>query len=122
MRIYQMTNHNGNAWANQVVIEFERGKPCYCKILQSYQSLVCMIDLENNKVDFGDDWDYSRTTMKAVCKFLSDEIGGKWDKKEIERALKDGYITINNGYKCVGWEFSTACDDFFSDFFKYAHN
>lgn len=112
MNLYQMTNHNGNAWANQIVASFEN---IGVKILQSYNSKVVMIDREEKIVSFGDDWDYSKTTMKAVVKFLSDEIGGDWNARKIREALSRGDFMNEWGAK---WEAHTACDDFFNDFFK----
>lgn len=115
MKVYQLTNHNGNAWANQFVVEFEK---LNIKILQSYKSKVCMIDKNENHITLGDDWDYSKTTMRAVKKFIEENIGGTWNAEEIRRALKEEYITLyNRNGTTEGWTFANGCEDFFNDFF-----
>lgn len=112
MKLYQMTNHNGNAWANQIVASFDE---LNTQILQSYNSKVVLIDWDTHTLDFGDDWDYSKTTMKAVCKFLAENVGGDWNARRIREALKVGDFMDEYGEK---WEAHTASDDFFNDFFK----
>lgn len=117
MKVYQLINHNGNAWANQFVIRFDDYN---IDILQSYNSKVVMIDFSENHISFGDDWDYSKTTMKAVCKFLTDNIGdlenGKpWNAHNIRKALESGEAVDDYGTK---WTLANACEDFFNDFFK----
>ena len=115
MHIYQLTNHNGNPWTNQVVVDFDK---LHIKILQSYNSKVCMIDTNEDHITLGDDWDYSRTTMKAVKKFLEDNLGGSWNASDIRQALKEGHITQPYGYDLVrDYTVANGCDDFFNDFF-----
>lgn len=108
-----MLNANGNPWANQFVIAFEGPNII---ILQSYRSTVAMIDFNENHVTLGDDWDYSKTTMRAVNKFLSDNLAGKWDSKRIRKALETGEDV--NEYTGRKWTFANGSDDFFNDFFK----
>ena len=99
MKVYQLINHNGNAWANQFVIATKYGD-----ILQSYNSLVAFAGDDGGKhISLGDDWDYSRTTLKAVCRFLSERVGRKLDTAEIRKALERGTLddwTISNGAEC----------------------
>lgn len=87
MKTRQMINANGNPWANQIVIE--NGS---ATILQSYSSKV--VTIESGKVVLGKDWDYSKTTMRAVCAFLSEEYGGFWNKSWIIKAIASGEFTL----------------------------
>ena len=63
--------------------------------LQSYDSGVAC------KSDGGipilyKDWDYSRTTMKYVNKFLSEVFNKHVTKKDIDKMKKEGKIIIKN--------------------------
>ena len=63
--------------------------------LQSYDSVVAC------KSDGGipilyKDWDYSRTTMKYVSKFLSDVFNKHVTKKDIDKMIKEGKVIIKN--------------------------
>ena len=117
MKVYQLLNDNGRAWANQFVITFDAYN---IDILRSYKSNVVLYDRNENHIALGDDWDYSKTTTRAVCKFLKDATGTAWTKEEIKRAISDEYITIYNREtgKATGWSFATACDGYFEDFFR----
>lgn len=93
MKVYQLENARGRAWANQLVIEGE-GKTQ----LQSYSSIVVSI-LENGDIVLGPDWDYSNTTRRAVYKFLDDHGISLHGDAEIRKALKDG--KVSNGWRIV---------------------
>ncbi len=93
MKVYQLENTRGRAWANQFVIE-GNGKTQ----LQSYNSVVVSIE-ENGDVKLGPDWDYSNTTRRAVYKFLNDHDINLRGDAEVRKALKDG--KISNGWKVV---------------------
>ena len=86
--VCNLINANGNATANQFVInDFENGKV----IFQSYSSKVCEIDFQNHKIVLGYDWDYSRTTMKHLAEFLRQNGLGCMDNaKAVRKAIKDG--------------------------------
>lgn len=84
-----MTNQNGNAWANQFVIQ-KTG----ATILQSYNSLVVLVDYTFKRLGFGDDYDYSNTTARAVSKFLLDELGVNWKADDKRKALEKGTAEI----------------------------
>ena len=63
--------------------------------LQSYDSVVaCKSDGEIPILY--KDWDYSRTTMKYVNKFLSDVFKKHITKKDIDKMEKEGKIIIKN--------------------------
>lgn len=85
-----MTSYNGNKVANQFIIKESNGDIS----LQSYKSLVCQIRGGGLGFDrvvcFGRDWDFSRTTMKYVSKFLADNgfdylVGSRNIREGIER-------------------------------------
>lgn len=101
MKVAQMININGNAWANQFIIEDNNGV-CH---LQSYKSLVVSLSLEDKKITLHKDWDYSKTTLRAVDKFIKDYIGGDWCKKEIEKAISKGEWTDRFGFT---WKFEES--------------
>ena len=63
--------------------------------LQSYESVVvCKSDGEIPILY--KDWDYSRTTMKYVSKFLSNVFNKHVTKKDIDKMVKEGKIIIKN--------------------------
>tara|TARA_R100000479_G_scaffold22289_1_gene8479 strand:+ start:1078 stop:1341 length:264 start_codon:yes stop_codon:yes gene_type:complete len=72
--------------------------------LQSYKSIVAKYNKETKIVYLGYDWDYSRTTMKYVKKFIGQCSGAGSDFaiKDLKRALKEesnllGVRTLFNG-------------------------
>ena len=63
--------------------------------LQSYDSVVaCKSDGEIPILY--KDWDYSRTTMKYVGKFLSEVFNRHITKKDIDKMVKEGKVIIKN--------------------------
>ena len=63
--------------------------------LQSYDSVVaCKSDGEIPILY--KDWDYSRTTMKYVSRFLSDVFNEHITKKDIDKMVKEGKVIIKN--------------------------
>ena len=74
---------------NQFVIEI--GEKTY---LQSYDSVVAC---KGGEVPIlYKDWDYSRTTMKYVSKFLSDVFNKPIKKKDIDKMMKEGKVIVKN--------------------------
>ena len=63
--------------------------------LQSYDSVVACKS-EGGIPILYKDWDYSRTTMKYVNKFLSDVFNKHITKKDIDNMIKDGKVIIKN--------------------------
>lgn len=56
--------------------------------LQSYQSIVAMYDIKNDMITLGRDWNYSRTTLKYVKKFMGMIIDCEpavFKKKDLEK-------------------------------------
>ena len=97
MRVEQLINTNGNPNANQFII-YDGDKT----IFQSYNSIVCEIKrVEGSKVvKFGSDWDYSRTTMKHLNTFLSDNgFAHLTGANTIRKAIKKG--ESERGYKVI---------------------
>ena len=63
--------------------------------LQSYESVVACKSVGEIPILYKD-WDYSRTTMKYVNKFLSDVFNKHITKKHITKMVKEGKIIIKN--------------------------
>ena len=89
-KVTNMTSTNGNKIANQFILKDSNGDIS----LQSYDSLVCQLRKGSLGFDrvvaFGRDWNYSRTTVKCVNKFLKDNgldilAGTKNIREGIER-------------------------------------
>ena len=63
--------------------------------LQSYDSVVaCKSDGEVPILY--KDWDYSKTTMKYVNRFLSDVFNKRIKKRDIDKMAKEGKVIIKN--------------------------
>ena len=94
--VSNLINKNGNATANQFVINYydiPTGQPFVA--FQSYSSRVCEIANISGKtvVTFGHDWDYSRTTTKHLTTFLEDfGCSALNNTNTIRKAIKKGYI------------------------------
>ena len=65
------------------------------EFLQSYESVVASKSVGEAPILFKD-WDYSRTTMKYVSRFLSDVFNRHITKKDIDKMAKEGKIIIKN--------------------------
>lgn len=93
MRVRNLINENGKAVANQFVITEEiDGEIAF----QSYDSRVCEIRGTGlgfeNIIVLGCDWDYSKTTTKHLITFLQQNGIDVSCKKDIDEALKRGYL------------------------------
>lgn len=93
--VANLINDNGRAVANQFVI-IENGVVKF----QSYNSLVCELRGAGMGFDevvvLGKNWDYSRTTMKHLCKFLRDNnLGILASSKDIREAIDRGHARYN---------------------------
>lgn len=63
------------------------------KILQSYASKVAEISGDN--ILLYNDWDYSRTTLKYVVKFINDySINAVHSKKDILALIQANIVTL----------------------------
>ena len=63
--VCNMIGRTGKPVANQFVITMPDG----C-LFQSYRSRICYYNVEENKLYFGTNWNYSRTTSKYLAQFL----------------------------------------------------
>lgn len=95
MKISNLVNERGNRVANQFVIENENSIA-----FQSYNSMVCEIRPASmgfeKVVVFGEDWSYSRTTMKHLNNFLKqNNLEFLAGAKNIREALERGYARYN---------------------------
>jgi len=90
-QITQLINDRGNAVANHFVI-YKDGD----RYLQSYQSIVAKIETPFKAVILGNDWDYSRTTLKHLRAFLGDALGFVSSTAELRKAIRNGDIEVDN--------------------------
>lgn len=91
MRVVNMTSpRTGAKVANQFIIEGEG-----CDTFQSYNSTIAKYSNVNGDIllEVGEDWDYSRTTMRYFKQFLS---GYGWDDKEWKQLTAN----LKSGEKC----------------------
>ena len=63
--------------------------------LQSYDSVVACKSVGEAPILY-EDWNYSRTTMKYVNKFLSEVFNRHITKKAIDKMAKEGKVIIKN--------------------------
>jgi len=85
MIISQLTNAQGKAVKNQFVII--NGDII---TFQSYDSQVVDIDRANKIIMFYPDYNYSNTTLKYCCKFLSDTLDANIKSKDVGKMISDG--------------------------------
>lgn len=94
-----MLGQTGKPVANQFVIAMPEGS-----LFQSYNSRICYYDVEENKLYFGTNWDYSRTTSKYLAQFLRVyapnwyarimKYGKRTLSGNIQQAITDGIVTF----------------------------
>ena len=84
MKIQQMTSpRTGNAVPNQFLITIGD-----CVYFQSYQTVIAKKNENTRKVTLCEDWNYSRTTLKYLNKFLGDT------KADIKKRIEEGKYKI----------------------------
>ena len=95
IKVKNITSSKGNIIANQFEIWTDESVT-----FQSYDSIICIVD--NDKIIFGSDWDYSRTTLKYLYIFLRDRGLDINNKKDVERIIKEGEVSSRwNDYKII---------------------
>ena len=88
MRVINMTSpRTGAKVANQFIIESDDSDT-----FQSYDSTIAKYGNDKGDIllEVGDDWDYSRTTMRYFKQFLSGYGWGDKEWGELTKALKGG--------------------------------
>lgn len=95
MKIENLVNEKGNRVTNQFVI-----KNGNTVAFQSYNNMVCEIRPASmgfeKVVVLGEDWDYSRTTMKHLGNFLKqNNLEFLAGAKNIREAIDRGYSRYN---------------------------
>lgn len=87
--VKNIINDNGNAAANQFVINTKKGD-----YFQSYQSVVAKIDSKDNLI-LSENWDYSNTTRKHLYIFLRTHgYRHLQTAKDIRKAIKDNEVIL----------------------------
>lgn len=97
MRVTNLTSpRTGAKVANQFVIESDG-----VDVFQSYNSTIAKYSNVNGDIllEVGEDWDYSRTTMRYFKQFLSEYGWGDEEWKQLTTNLKSGekgfYVRVN---------------------------
>ena len=91
--VSNLTNTKGNTTPNQFVKTiWDEKNNVEAIIFQSYKSDICKIDTKAQVILFGSDWDYSKTTMKHLKKFLSDYpiTEGLYNLKDLRKREAEG--------------------------------
>ena len=91
MRVYNITNNNGNKVANQFIIDGKNKET-----FQSYDSIIAVRNKTTNKITLDSYfWDYSVTTGKYRNQFLGEGIN------ETRKKIKNGIYKLKNLNKGV---------------------
>ena len=86
MKVYNITNNNGNKVANQFIIN-DKNKETF----QSYNSVIAVRNKKTDKITLDSYfWDYSVTTGKYRNQFLGEGIN------ETRKKIKDGTYKLRN--------------------------
>ena len=84
LKIMNLQTDGGNFAPNQFVIFTNEGR-----WFQSYTSMIAFVPKDGGKIQLGSDYDYSRTTMKYLCRFLRvDSINDVRDMLNTSRAVR----------------------------------
>ena len=97
--VCNMLGRTGKPVANQFVIMMPDG----C-LFQSHNSRICYYNIDENKLCFGTNWNYSRTTSKYLAQFLRG-YAPRWYARimaygkrtlagNIQQAIADGVVTF----------------------------
>ena len=85
---------------NQFIIRDEENKKVY---FQSYNSTIAIYDRNTQTLTLGEDWDYSKTTLRHLYLFIEDEtffnLPEKNRKKHIEKLIADDTIKYHEDLK-----------------------
>lgn len=94
IKVKNIINDSGRAVANQFVISEWHNGSMVKATFQSYDSIICVMDFSGDDTEIVLDqqyWDYSRTTLKYLERFLE-----LHSKKEIEAKIKNGeYVLVD---------------------------
>lgn len=96
MKVYNLTNADGKAQANQFVI-----MEMTTTVFQSYESTIAHIDGSSRIITIGRDWNYSRTTAKHLYEFMRQYaplVEFPWCKATIEHLMTYGNFTDRWGH------------------------
>lgn len=95
MIVSNLINSKGNAVKNQFIIT-DGNKT----IFQSYDSKICEIDREKETITIYPDWNYSATTTKHLCYFLTKIYNDEFiiKSKDVEKMLNMGMSYNAAGY------------------------
>ena len=97
--VCNMLGRTGKPVANQFVVVTPEG----C-LFQSYKSRICYYNVDENKLYFGSNWNYRRTTSKYLAQFVRGyaprwyarimAYGKRTFAGNIQQAITDGIVTF----------------------------
>ena len=110
IKAYNMRSNNGNVVPNQIIIEDKKRKAV---IFQSYGTTIAKIIKKTSRYEEFDDknlrflsnksiildekyWDYSRTTLKYLNKFITEYTFNTTNTKEIRKLIKNDVIELSD--------------------------
>ena len=105
IKAMNMTSNNGNVVPNQIIIE---DKKRHEYIFQSYGTTIAKIKkaisysngyneiVINDIILDKDYWDYSRTTLKYLNKFISQYTHHNTNTKEIRKLINNNIIELSD--------------------------
>ena len=110
-KAYNMESRNGNPVPNQIIIEEYQGNGTdgyYTELVfQSYGTTIAILTKIENRNTIGhitndslildkDNWDYSRTTLKYLNKFINENTEFNTDTAEIRKLIKQEAIQLES--------------------------
>lgn len=100
MQVENLRTNSGNSAPNQFVIHMRDGS-----YFKSYQTIIAFLPLmrmdgSDKPILDRESWDYSRTTLRYLKKFLESYAtrlaGATFDKKGIQKLIETGKIVLGD--------------------------
>ena len=103
IKAYNMTSNNGNVVPNQIIIEdkkrreyiFQSDGTTIAKVIKSHR-LIGKSHFDKFIILDKDYWDYSRTTLKYLNKFISQYTHHNTNTKEIRKLINNNIIELSD--------------------------
>lgn len=92
LKVENMLSKYSENVPNQFIIKTSNGL-----FFQSYETIIAFIPNDGETCRISKDWNFSNTTRRYLCSFLSDNYHKLWrveSKKEIVKAIKDGFLEV----------------------------
>ena len=93
MKNYNQLLSKVTTLGNNQLVTHITSNTCDFFTFQSYDSIVCIIDYKDKSITFGKNYDYSKTTLKYLYRFLMIYYCvDDYNKKYIQKMIKDWKI------------------------------